>query len=222
MSIIDILGASALIVWIGVIVAAVVDRAVKRSRPTSTYAPARSQQASAWLDGLAQMISATTVEAAAITRKAAAAGLMPLQLKSVQNGQARYVVFRGNDPERAKRFLWDIEVNELGLQYVVETTDGDWGADIDGLYLENLREWQRDTDMATRIGKVVTVHDPTKALVNAERGTLDNFLVEIECGRCQSSWWDGVRYQDSTAVRCPRCRTINRVETHNIRAPVSG
>jgi hypothetical protein len=222
MSVIDILGASALIVWIGVILAAVVNRGIRRSRPTCTYAPATNQQASAWIDGLAHMISATTAEAAAITRKAAAAGLIPLQLKSVQHGQARYVVFRGNDPERAKSFLWDVEVNEFGLQYVVETTDGDWGADIDGLYLENLRAWQRDTDMATRIGKVVTVHDPTKALVNAERGTLDNFLVEIECGRCRSSWWDGVRYQDSTAVRCPRCRTVNRVETHKIRAPVSG
>jgi hypothetical protein len=215
-SIIDVLGASVLIVWIGVMSWAIADRAIKRNRPTSTHAPVANKRTDTWVDRLAPMISATNVEAAAITRKAAAAGLMPLQLKTVHNGQARYVVFRGNDPEKAKRFLWDAKVNELGLQYVVETTDGNWGADIDGLYLENLREWQRDTDMATRIGKVITVHDPIKALVNAERGALDNFLVEIECGRCRSSWWDGVRYQDSTAVRCPRCRTINRVETHNI------
>jgi hypothetical protein len=195
---------------------AIAGRAIKRNRPAGPHASVATKRTRGWADELARMISATNVEADAITRKAAAAGLMPLQLKAVHDGEARYVVFRGNDPEKAKRFLWDVRVNELGLQYVVETTDGNWGADIDGLYLENLRPWQCDTDMATRIGKVVTVHDPTKALVNAERGSLDNFLVEIECGRCRSSWWDGVRYQDSTAVRCPRCRTINRVETHNI------
>lgn len=195
---------------------AIAGRTIKRNRPTGTHAPVATKRTRRWADELARMISATNVEADAITRKAAAAGLMPLQLKAVHDGEARYVVFRGNDPEKAKRFLWDMRVNELGLQYVVETTDGNWGADIDGLYLENLRPWQCDTVMATRLGKIVTVHDPTKALVNAARGSLDNFLVEIECGRCRSSWWDGVRYQDSTAVRCPRCRTINRVETHDI------
>ena len=195
---------------------------LKRSASTSAGAPMAGKRPTTWVDGLARMIPATNMEAAAITRKAAAAGLMPLQLKSVQNGRARYVVFRGVDPEKAKRFLWEMRVDDQGLQYVVETTDGNWGTDIDGLYLENLREWQRDTGTATRIGKVLTVHDPTKSLVNAARGALDNFLVKIECGRCRSSWWDGVRYQDSTAVRCPRCRTVNRVETHDITAPVSG
>lgn len=216
MSTIDVLGALVLVLWIGIMGWAIAGRAIKRNQPTSTPAPVAGNGTVTWVDELARMISATTVEAATITRKAAAAGLMPLQLKTVQNGQGRYVVFRGNDPEKAKRFLWDIGVDGLGLQYVVETTDGNWGADVDGLYLENLRSWQRNTDMATRIGKVLTVHDPIKALVNAARGSLDNFLVEIECGRCRSSWWDGVRYQDGTAVRCPRCRTINRVETQDI------
>ncbi len=47
----------------------------------------------------------------------------------------------------------------------------------------------------------------------AARGISDNFVVKIKCGKCEHEWFDGVRYKNLTAVRCPNCKTINKVDS---------
>ncbi|MFD4999889.1 hypothetical protein [Streptomyces buecherae] len=144
--------------------------------------------------------------------RAAAAGLEPDDDRS-RRGTERHVVFRGGDAELAKRYLLDLPpVEERLLRYVVRTPDGTWGRDSGGLYLEALRPWQRDASAADCTGTVVAVAG-LRGLVLAARGQGDNFIAEVACGRCEHEWYDGLRYQAVTAVRCPHCGALNGVDS---------
>ncbi|WP_062992061.1 tetratricopeptide repeat protein [Nocardia anaemiae] len=153
----------------------------------------------------------------ALASKAAAAGLEADHSKT--SDQSRYFVFRGIDAEMAKCFLLDeLSVDEWHVYFVVETADGIWGRDINGLYLEQLRPWQLDisAQYVARIARIPGVLSESSGVVTAARGIADNFVVELVCGNCRARWWDGVRYQDRTAVRCPICRTFNAVDANMI------
>jgi hypothetical protein len=100
----------------------------------------------------------------------------------------------------------------------VETPDGAWGTDIEGLYLERLRPWQLETGAADCQVPAGTVTGNMKSLVLAKQGVVDNFLVWVGCGRCEHRWTDGIRYQNKTLTRCPSCGTRNLVDSSNVRA----
>ncbi|MFD9902935.1 hypothetical protein [Streptomyces sp. NPDC059063] len=161
------------------------------------------------------LIHATEAAADAAMERAAAAGLEPGD-GSLRAGDARCLVLRGSDAEKAKRYLLDEhDVTEGQYRIVVETPRGNWGRDIDGLYLERLLPWQLDTTAAECSGVVVSVMNAA-GVIAAARGRGDNFLVTVRCGTCAHEWYDGLRYRSVTAVRCPSCAAVNRVDSHGI------
>ncbi|PAZ17073.1 hypothetical protein CLM62_04395 [Streptomyces sp. SA15] len=161
------------------------------------------------------LVYATREEADAAQERAAAAGLEP-GYSSLRKGNAQYIVFRGNDTEKAKRYLLEErEVTQELFYYVVETPQGNWGKDIDGLYLEQLLPWQLDIARAECSGRLISVANTT-GVIGAARGRGDNFVVTVQCGKCSHEWYDGVRYQNVTAVRCPSCAAVNRVDSGGI------
>src|SRR5262245_3322883 len=99
-------------------------------------------------DGGPLMVYATQAALDKAVVRAEAAELEP-GYRSHRQGYCQYVVFRGRDPEKAKQYLLDLApVTEELFYYVVETPDGNWGKDIEGLYLEQLRPWQLDAAAA--------------------------------------------------------------------------
>lgn len=146
--------------------------------------------------------------------RAEAAGLT-LRRTEDRDGNT-YIVYRGADPEAAKRFLRAEPVPHDRWYVVVETPDGVWGTDSTSLYLEALRPWQHGTAEPDATGSITALIDGTSNLVMASRGVVDNYLVQVACGRCFHEWIDGVRYQDLTLVRCPACSALNRVDSSGI------
>jgi hypothetical protein len=131
-----------------------------------------------------------------------------------------YEVYRAADAESAKSFLHGKEVNENKYYIKVETPEGNWGADIDGLYLETLQPFQLKIENAEHEGRTCGVPNAV-SLQYAANKVSDNFTVDVECGGCGHKWIDGLRYQDFTIVRCPQCDGLNKVDSRSIRV-VSG
>ncbi|MBY8860544.1 hypothetical protein K7711_29020 [Nocardia sp. CA2R105] len=107
-------------------------------------------------------------------------------------------------------------VDATGIFFVVETPDGNWGKDIDGLFLENLLPWQRNVAAAEYVATIVMIPggiNPSGVFWSAGMGIADNYVAQLVCGRCRARWWDGIRYGDFTAVRCPSCRGLNQVDS---------
>jgi hypothetical protein len=147
-------------------------------------------------------------------RRVAEAGLT---VRGVEyNGQASYLTLAGPDAERAKVFLRNEYVDRELYYIVVETPDGAWGLDIEGLYLEKLRPWQLDTGSADCRVPAGSVAGNPNSVNLAARGKVDNFLVWVGCGRCAHRWADGVRYQNRTLTRCPSCGAKNLVDSSNV------
>jgi tetratricopeptide (TPR) repeat protein len=96
---------------------------------------------------------------------------------------------------------------------VVETPDGNWGLDKIGIYLEHLQPWQvtlvSNLDCEGHICNLIGCAGKTSGIELAALRLRDNFICNVECGRCKKQWTDGIRYQNLTYVRCPGCRTIN-------------
>jgi hypothetical protein len=132
------------------------------------------------------------------------------------NGQASYLTLAGPDAERAKDFLRNESVDRELYYIVVETPDGVWGLDIEGLYLEKLRPWQLETGSAEYQVPAGSVAGHPRHVGLAEQGAVDNFLVWVECARCAHSWIDGVRYQNETLTRCPSCGAKHLVDSSNV------
>lgn len=143
-----------------------------------------------------------------------AAGLTFIDIKTQSQG-AIFQTLRGNDPEVAKRYLREEPVTEALYYIVVETPDGNWGTDVDGLFLEKLRPWQNDISPAECAGSIVSLIDGYGSLSNAAKGFSDNWVAGIECGRCNFEWIDGIRYCNLTLVRCASCGTANTVDSRN-------
>jgi ribosomal protein S27E len=162
------------------------------------------------------IVFATRAEAEAAEAKQATAGLEP-GYGSLRNASGTYYVFRGNDTEKAKQYLRDeVTVTRDLTYYVVETPNGNWGKDIDGLFLENLLPWQYDDAAAEHQGGIIGVLTEATGFVAIDQGSTDNFIVGVRCGNCGHEWEDGVRYQNATAVRCPACAELNRVDSRGI------
>ena len=74
--------------------------------------------------------------------------------KHVENDGTVYEMYSGADSESAKEFLATQKVSQKNYFIVVETPDGNWGTDNQGLYLEYLRPWQTNINLATCEGWV--------------------------------------------------------------------
>jgi len=86
--------------------------------------------------------------------------------------------------------------------------------DVKGLYLERLLPFQKDVGSAKCEGSTCGMPDMF-GLNAAARGINDNFIANVECGKCEHRWQDGLRYQDITVVRCPKCKTLNKIDSGN-------
>jgi hypothetical protein len=53
-----------------------------------------------------------------------------------RNDFSEYVVFRGKDRAAATAFLKLVKIGEPGIHVVVETPEGHWGRDTQGMYHE--------------------------------------------------------------------------------------
>ena len=60
-----------------------------------------------------------------------------------------YEDYASNDAEAAKGFLKSKKVDKNQYYIRVETLEGIWGIDIDGLYLESILPFQSDIQSAT-------------------------------------------------------------------------
>jgi phage FluMu protein Com len=98
---------------------------------------------------------------------------------------------------------------------MVETPEGAWGLDKLGLYLEHLLPFQKNPDAAEFVANRLGVPHPA-GLEMAANGVNESFVIKLQCGNCQQEWLDAVRYQNKTAVRCPKCKRINGIDTTNI------
>lgn len=127
-----------------------------------------------------------------------------------------YKMHRGEDAESAKTFLMTKRVDKRQYFIVVETPEGNWGIDLEGLYLEQLLPCQKDTDSARCEGNIVPLSWSQFGLEMAARKYNDNFIVKVQCGKCECQWLDAIRYQDITVARCPKCKTLNKVNSGNI------
>ena len=140
----------------------------------------------------------------------------PKFLRKEQQGKNTYEVYQGKDAESARQFLLTKQVDKQLYYIVVETPEGNWGMDIQGLYLEKLLPWQIDSKPVDCTGQILAMSWNKFGLEMAAKKFNDNFIVKIECGSCQNQWLDGVRYQNVTNVRCPACKHTNQVNSGNI------
>jgi phage FluMu protein Com len=127
-----------------------------------------------------------------------------------------YEVYKGTDAESAKTFLLTNRVTKKLYYIIVETPEGNWGMDVKGLYLERLLPWQKNIESAKCEGAFIFMSWTTFGLTVAAKGINDNFVLTVQCGKCEHKWQDGVRYQNITIVRCPKCKTLNKINTNNI------
>ncbi|WP_460407153.1 hypothetical protein, partial [Actinophytocola sediminis] len=135
--------------------------------------------------------------------------------KETHPNGAVYETYLAQDAVAAKAFLLAKKVDQDLYYIVVETPQGNWGTDVEGLYLENLLPWQLNTSDADCVGNINSVTN-TFGLLMAASEKIDNFVAEIRCGRCAHRWHDGLRYQNRTLVRCPHCKTGNNVDSSGV------
>lgn len=139
----------------------------------------------------------------------------PKFLRKEQKGGSTYEVYKGSDAKSAKAFLATIRVDKPRHYVIVETSEGNWGIDVKGIFLERLLPWQRDVGAAQCSGHLARMPDMFGVQM-AAKGINDNFVSTVKCGKCEHEWIDAVRYQQTTVVRCPECRVLNGVDTSNI------
>lgn len=129
------------------------------------------------------------------------------------HGISTYEIYEGTDAESAKTFLLTKRVDKKLYYIMVETSEGNWGIDIEGLYLEKLLPWQLNINSAECAGTMILMSWSMFGLNAVAKKFSDNFIVKVQCGKCEHQWLDGVRYQNLTVVRCPKCKTLNKVDT---------
>jgi hypothetical protein len=152
----------------------------------------------------------------AMLAPAPAAVKPPAFVRKYRQGMSTYELYRAPDVQAAKAFLNTKKVSEPLYYILVETPEGNWGVDTEGLYLEKLLPWQTQPGVAACEGSIHGMTWTQFGLSTCARGQTDNFVAIVECGKCHHTWQDGVRYRDMTVVRCPACKTMNRVSSDNI------
>ncbi len=138
----------------------------------------------------------------------------PKFINKERNNGSTYEVYKGDDSESAKEFLMTKRVDEKQYYVLVETPEGNWGIDVKGLYLEKLLHFQKDVNSAECDGHTCGMPDMF-SLEMAARKLNDNFIAKVQCGKCQHEWPDALRYQEATVVRCPKCKTLNKIDSSN-------
>jgi len=147
---------------------------------------------------------------------AASKGKQPKFIRKEREGNNTYEIYKGKDAESARAFLLTKRVDKKLYYIVVETPEGNWGMDVQGLYLERLLPWQTNVGSAECDGHIIPMSWSHFGLEMAARKFNDNFVVKVQCGKCEYQWLDGIRYQNNTVVRCPTCKALNKVDSSNI------
>jgi hypothetical protein len=122
-----------------------------------------------------------------------------------------YEVYHADTAEAARQFLLKKHVTAQFYYVVVETPEGNWGIDVQGLYLERLLSWQSDISKADVVGRPALGLVGLASAREAALGNTDNFIHGVICGACGREWLDGLRLNRDTVVRCPKCSAMNRV-----------
>lgn len=135
-----------------------------------------------------------------------------IQKKGIQG--KTYEIYKGKDAESAKEFLKTKKVDKQLYYIIVETPEGNWGLDVKGLFLERLLSFQKNVSSAKYEGLTCGMPD-LFGLEMASKGYNDNFIISVECGKCKHQWDDALRYKDITVVCCPKCKTLNKIDTGN-------
>lgn len=151
-----------------------------------------------------------------VEETAARKSKQPKFIRKERQGKNTYEIYKGRDAESAREFLMTKRVDKPLYYIVVETPEGNWGMDVKGLYLERLLPWQMNIRSAECEGHIIPMSHTTFGLQMAAKGFNDNFIVKVQCGKCEHQWLDGVRYQKITVVRCPKCRALNKIDSSNI------
>lgn len=123
-----------------------------------------------------------------------------------------YEVYRAPSAVAAKEFLSRKSLPDSDAHIIVETPEGNWCSDSGGIYLEKLLPFQLSLERAQCRGRI-KARPSGLGLKMAALGLMDNFTVDVKCGRCGHVWLDGLRYRDKTLVQCPRCRALNLVDS---------
>ncbi|MDR0725205.1 MAG: hypothetical protein LBF59_04255 [Prevotellaceae bacterium] len=128
-------------------------------------------------------------------------------------GKYTYEYYGAKSAKDARQFLSSCEVTQPLYYVQVETPEGVWGKDIEGLFLAELLPYQKNLSLAQCEGTFgsFSINNATMAA----RGLTDNFVAETICGSCGAKWRDGLRYNNTTIVRCPECKKYNSVDTSN-------
>jgi len=124
-----------------------------------------------------------------------------------------YEIYTAETSAAARDFLLSRKIEKQLYYLAVETPEGNWGLDIDGLYHERLMAWQKDLSSAQIEGIALPKMPKGEDLKSAALGHRDNFVHEVMCGACGETWLDALRYQNRTVVRCPKCGILNSVDT---------
>jgi len=64
-------------------------------------------------------------------------------------GAATYEIYKGVDAESARECLLTKRIDKKLYYMVVEMPEGNWGIDVEGLYLKRLPSWQTNISSAT-------------------------------------------------------------------------
>jgi len=137
-------------------------------------------------------------------------GIECLEMRIGPNGT--YEVYRAPSAAAAKEFLSRKRLSGPDSHIVVETPEGDWCMDSEGIYLQKLLPFQYFPDRAQCRG-CIKIPPTYFGLKMAALGFLDNFTAYVKCGKCGHVWLDGLRYRNKTAVRCPACHVTNLVDS---------
>jgi DNA-directed RNA polymerase subunit RPC12/RpoP len=121
-------------------------------------------------------------------------------------GTASVEIFAARNAKSAREFLALRRVNKPNYRVIVRTNDeGTWIAVPGSIWLESLLPFQKDLRAAQVSGCIQCVLETRNPA-----GTC--VMAEILCANCGASWTDGLRPGSSTVVRCPDCRSLNRVD----------
>lgn len=129
-----------------------------------------------------------------------------------------YEIYKAPSAAIAKTFLSQKALPDSDAHIIVETPEGTWCKDSEGIYLEKLLPFQLSLEGAQCRGRIKS--PPSKlGLKMAAMGLSDNFTAHVKCGRCGHVWLDGLRYRSKTLVRCPQCQAVNQVDSRRYVCP---
>ncbi len=140
--------------------------------------------------------------------------------RMMKRDRATYELYTADDAEKAKDFLLKKKETRKFYYVEVETPNGTWGIDKDGMYLDKLLPWQKKLSLGKCEGEISTWPSMHSIMV-AGQGLMDNAVAGISCGKCLHKWWDGIRLNKSTIVRCPMCKTYNKIKGGEIQVTSS-